>query len=227
MFRIIIVKQLPKKPLLALVVLALAVMAGVGGAAEADAQVLKPRTYTIEVSFDSISFPRLDDCPILFSRCDTADLNGAFTASTTDRNSFGWVEASRQDSINCIQAWTATAPQACLRHVTQGQTVSLASVALACFQSTTPGFPCNATYGANNNKIRLTVRPGDFITLDVFLQDVDGLTFEDDVCVTQRQVGPFPTRSQISTSFVQTVTLSQAFNGDGSCNVSATLRRVS
>jgi len=221
MFRIHIVKQLPKKPLLALAVLALAVMAGVGGAAKADAQTLEPRTYTIEVSFNSISFPRLDDCPVLFDRCDTADLSGEFQAKTSG-GSIGTLVLS-DPAFDCFAQWGELSRPGCYKHVLQGQTLSFAATPL-CRVMSAFFIPCNAQYSGNNNKIRLSVRPGQTITVSVNLDDYD-LVSDDSVCEAQQQIGPYP--AGLSSTYQQTISLSQAFNGDGSCNVSVTLRRVS
>ena len=88
MLRFSLVKRFPTKPLLGLALLTLALMAAGGGAAQtADAQTAP--MGNILVTFDSISFPKLNDCSWLESNCNTADLYGKVTAVSNGGSSGG------------------------------------------------------------------------------------------------------------------------------------------
>jgi len=219
------IKRLPTTPLLALAALALAFVAAGGGATPADAQTLEPRYYTIELSFDTIMFPAIDDCEWGIDFCNWAELYGTLNGRTTNagvgengaRNIGTW-----GNTAGCRANW-AGSQGSCLAEATTSYAYSFAERLMCASYTHTL---CTGNYLKNNNKIRLTVKPGEQIRAGIHLYDYDKLSGDDDACAVTRWVGPF-TATELSTLNKTGLGMGMAFNGSASCTVTFSLKRVS
>src|SRR5215213_337593 len=168
MIRFNSIKWLPKTPIIALAVLALAALAG-GGVHRAEAQTPTPQQYTVELSFDTITFPVINDCEFILHGCSNADVYGTINGRTTStgvgaqgaRNLGTW-----ENKANCnstvAYGWASfgSGELPCAKFVEQGKTYNFADAPL-CTSYT--HLLCTGPYQRNNNKIRLTVKPGEQI----------------------------------------------------------------
>lgn len=224
MIRFKLIKRLPKKPLLGLAVLALALVAAGGGATPARAQTAT--SYTIELSFETITFPAIDDCE-WSARCSRAELYGTLNGRTTStgvgsqgaRNIATW-----ENSAGCENGWILWWDEAapCLKLVDAGTVYRFAETPMCA--SNTHLF-CTGNYQLSNNKIRLTVKPGEQIRAGIHLYDYDKLSSDDDACAVTRWVGPF-TATELAYLNKTGLGMGMAFNGDAGCTVTFSLKRV-
>ena len=188
-----IVKRLPKKPLLALAVLALALMAAGGGAAQ-HAQASSTTPYYIEVSYNTVRFDAIDDfsldCGIILY-CHKGNVYGTFAAfSASAAASAHDVRMISAPTPTCVVDWSNGDPAnlACTRRVYSGSTNSFAEVpACAVSRTIASSVPptCLGPYGKGFNKMVLRVYPDTKLALLINLIDRDGGfpdTSDDPVC---------------------------------------------
>src|SRR5215218_8294444 len=152
MIRFIMFQRLSTKPLVALAVLALIVMAS-GGVTPQQADAQTPPTYNVRVTFDTLIFGQLDDCPKPFQRCDTADLQGDIVAETNggSRNGRSLSMPSKIESGGqCFTQWGDTSLPQCNKTVVPNTLYRFADTPF-CKASIDFAFPCTAGYGTNNN----------------------------------------------------------------------------
>ena len=221
-------------PLLGLALLTL--LASASTPAPAAAQTLTPRKVTVRVTFDSAEFPQLDDCPAtLFGGfCNSADLYGTLQARSSSqplgsgvRNLATWGNAD-----SCLSSWTSQATELlpCVKIVrdpTQGPSFfggpfNFAQTPLC---TSTAFDHCDGTHALNNNSILVTMRAGDTLTVGATLVDDDTVTGDDTVCDVSVPVGPF-SAAQLTTLDLPGQTMARGFNGDGSCTIHFSVKRI-
>jgi hypothetical protein len=221
-------------PLLGLGLLAL--LAAASTPAPADAQTLPPRKVTVMVTFESIDFPKLDDCPAtsIFWYCNSAELYGTLQARSSSQPLGSGVRnlATWGNTAGCFSFWDdKTTPRLdCAKTVrdnTQepspwGGPFNFAQTGLC---TSTAFDHCDGTHILNNNNIFLTMRAGDTLTVGATLVDDDTLTGDDTVCDVSVPVGPF-TGAQLSTLNLPGQIMARGFNGDGSCTIHFSVKRV-
>ncbi len=71
----------------------------------------------------------------------------------------------------------------------------------------------------------MTMRAGDTLTIGATLVDDDTFTGDDTVCDVSVPVGPF-TATQLSTLNLPGLTMARDFNGNGSCTIKFSVKRV-
>jgi hypothetical protein len=201
------------RQMLAVGMLAFSLVMGVGATAkQAGADAATP--YTVEVSWERVRWSMLDDCPQFFDRCDTAEAygnlqvahNGAFTSVTHNRILGGGGVGV------CVSGWSGSG--SCNKDVVQGATYF--------FRDTQLSNQAAGAYRFNNNKMLLTVRPGDAIRLSVQLRDDDTASGDDLICSTFKDLRF--TEAQLQTlNFAPTLS---STNPAGNCQVVATMRRI-
>ena len=179
---------------------------------------------TIELSFDTLSFPALGDCDYTGTFCNWSQVYASLSGNTTSgqdgqriRNLGFW-----GNPMGCNKGWTWDGAGSCARDVFVNQTNYFANTEM-CASSTK--LTCEGAFVKNNNKIRLTVKPGEQITAFIHVKDYDSLNDDDLVCMTAKVLGPF-TAAQLAT-LNQSFSMATSFNGDGACTVGFSLRRVS
>jgi hypothetical protein len=217
-------------PLLGLTLLTLLV--GAGAVAPADAQTLVPRKVTVMVTFASVEFPKLDDCPSAF--CNSADLYGTLQAKSSSQTLGSGVRnlATWGNTAGCFGYWDDTLTQelACAKMVedlTQGPNsfngpFNFAQTALC---TSTAFNHCDTPHTFNNNSILVTMRGGDTLTVGATFVDDDTFTGDDTVCDVSVPVGPF-TGAQLSTLDLPGLSMARGFNGNGSCTIHFSVKRV-
>ncbi|HZQ37514.1 MAG TPA: hypothetical protein VFD32_16395 [Dehalococcoidia bacterium] len=194
--------------------------AGGHAARRANAQAIQYLGTPIRVTFNSISFPKLNDCNWLESNCNTADLYGEVTAVSNGGSSGGRKLAG--DEASCEHAWEDPFADQCYRLVHQGE-VKLFQGTPLCTMPTafyTDWGHCQQL----NNSFVVYAHPGETLTVSANLWDDDQASFDDKVCVTSLKL-PISQASLVSGATGSYV-MGQGFNGYGSCSVTFTLHTL-
>jgi hypothetical protein len=223
-------------PLLGLALLTL--LASASTPAPAAAQTLLPRKFTVMVTFDSVEFPKLDDCPQFptgpFSFCNSADLYGTLQAKSSSQPLGSGVRnlATWGNTAGCFGFWNDNLSQeiACAKTVRDdtgelspwGGPFNLSETGLC---PSTSFDHCDGPHTLNNNSILVTMKAGDTLTVGATLVDDDTLTGDDTVCDVSVPVGPF-TGAQLSTLNLPGQIMARGFDGDGSCTIHFSVKRV-
>jgi len=224
MIRFNLFKRISKKPLLVLAVLALAVVAGGATVGTADAQT--PTSYTIQLSFRTVTFPAVEDCEFFGFDCDGMSVYGTINGRTTStgvaaqgaRNLATWGNTARCGAYWNWDSYYDRGREQCVKEVDEGGQYLFERTPL-CASHT--HLYCTGNYQVNNNKISLTVKPGEQIRAGINLKNEDNA----DVCNTTKWVGPF-TEAQLQTLSMNGIGMGMAFNGHASCTVVFNLQRI-
>lgn len=212
----------PRRVVIAAVILAIGLIAGaIGQARPAAAQA--PVGYGIELTFNTITLYDYSDCV----GCGALDVYGTLKGMTNGASAGGTGRVRNfgtwgQDPSWCPDtSWSAgTGYGPCPKQMV-ASTYAFGSTAL-CKSST--ALYCEGPYLKTNHKVMLTVYPGESIQAAINAKDHDSSSADDTVCQTSKWVGPF-TAFQLST-LNQTHGMGMAWNGNGSCTVSFTVKRV-
>jgi len=194
---------------------------------------------TVEVEFRSVVFPKLDDCT-WGAPCDTYEQSiqayGSFAATTWKSGVFGAIKKLKmagwgdQPSFcpSSGVSWTdgSIGRASCFRNM--GNQVGefdppyyLSQTFLCTASSNTV---CNGGFAKNNNRVRLTVKPGEMIFLSTLIYDYDSGSSDDVVCNASKPLGPFTAQQLASLNLNDG--MSMAFNGDGACSVYFTVKHL-
>lgn len=230
----------PRLLILPAILFLILVLAAGKGAAPAVADT-PPCAYgcTVEVEFHSIAFPKLDDCT-WGAPCDLYEQSiqayGSFGAATWKNGVFGSIKklklAGWGDQPSFCPGggvdWRdgSVGRASCFRRVSNQvgdlEPPYFLSETFLCKASSNT--LCSGAFLKNNNRLTLTVKPGESIVLSSKVYDYDALSADDIVCNAGRSLGPF-TAQQLA-SLNATGSMSTAFNGDGACTVGFTVKRV-
>lgn len=222
--------------LLVLAALVLGLAASATFAMPADAQVvLLPRKFTVMVTFDSIEFPKLDDCPggPLGAFCNSADLYGMLQAKSNS-GSGTRVIGTWANTAGCFNFWDQVLSEkiGCVKMIrdgTQGPSFGIFqgpfNFAETGLCTSTAFLECDGPHTLNNNNIFITMRSGETLNVAATMMDDDTFTSDDVVCDVSVPLGPF-SGAQLSTLNLPGLTMAQGFNGDGSCTVKFSVKRV-
>ncbi|MEU6058296.1 hypothetical protein [Streptomyces sp. NPDC047097] len=195
---------------------------GVSGSAEA-----APVPFRIEVTFESIAFPRLDDCD-LYS-CPWAEMYGSLygqtvkggqTLSSTVRNIGQW----GNDCQNT--GWQDNKRPTCPVWVKEdgqgaGGTYKFADRLMCTAQSYKA---CTGAYRKANHRAVLSVNPGESIKVAVHAKDLDTGSSDDDICFASKTIGSLDAVKLASLDVHDE--FGQGFNGDGACRLRFHLKTV-
>jgi hypothetical protein len=234
-------KRILKMPLLALAALAAGLIALVvaGQPRPAAADTPCAAGCTVQVEFQSIRFPKLSDCawPEV---CDPYEQSvqayGSFAASTWKAGSFGPIKKLKLASWGSQPGfcpsfgveWSDSnvGKAECFRTADQmyGDLSPAFSLAETFLCSASSNVLCNGAWKKNNNRVTLTVKPGEMLMLSAVIYDYDAASANDLVCNPGTHLGPF-TAQQLA-GLNSSTFMSSAFNGDGSCEVFMSVKRV-
>jgi hypothetical protein len=205
-------KRLPKKPLLGLAVLALALLAAGGGMAKrADAATI----YTIEVSWDYAHWSAIDD-GILDH---TAEVYGTLQADSWTMSEHAYRMLGNAGAGTCSAQWSGSGP--CNKKVSVGPWYNFAQTPLSSSKSANqPAYK----YTLDNNKMYFQVAAGNYLSFIVMLSDYDATSANDPMC---QLTGDFKyTDAQLQTLNYTQMLQQQSATSDGTCEVAIHLRRI-
>jgi hypothetical protein len=207
-------KTLPRKPLIGLGLLAVALVAGGGAAAkQADAA----SSYTIEVTFDRVRWTSLSDGAF----DGTAEVYGHMSANNLhDSKDAQHRQIGSSGVSRCTSGWSGSGT--CNKQVWAGPSFFLSQTPLANTRLQT-NLP-NSAYSFFNNKVFLTVEPGNSVELAFKLNDYDSGSANDRVCEAQAYMS-FTDAELQRLNFAKTLT-NNSTPQDGVCEVVVALRRV-
>ena len=208
-----ILKRLPKKPLLGLALLAVAIGAAAGGAAKhADAAT----TYNVEVTFDHVRWSAINDG----LGDHTAEVYGELSA---DISGFGG--GARQlghgGRTSSSSDWTAANAWS-NKKVTEGPAFFFAQTPLTASRDLDPP---TSSYAFNNNKIVVRVAPGARLITRARLEDYDAASADDNMCMMTGSFTFSDLQLQTLNKDVSLKPMSDT-STDGSCVVVVHLRRI-
>jgi hypothetical protein len=228
MTRFSILKRLPKKPLFALAVLAVALVAGGGASVKQADAAGEPR---IRISFDWVKFRNIDDCSAGGVNCNVAEVYGFLHVDTAGNLFLG-----NTDGGSCEAAWNggdATGP--CRKTVVSGTKYNFAETSL-CYNPYT-----GSCFVFSNELILNRYTPGSPIVLSISLKDFDPSIFDadDEICRPSNHVTPSPLNGPGIRDFVvpgfslaQLQTLNHTIkltydnpSGHGGCELQVTFKR--
>jgi hypothetical protein len=219
------------KLMVALGLFALVIAAGGAKAAPAKAAV----TGTTEITFDSITFDRLDDGIQAPGLTDArADVYGVFgirvkensgrrkeLGIATWNNAAGCSNATPYGPWHLYQTWSAMDSK-CTKEVFEGTAYGFGDAPLC--TTDIASHACVSGYGYGNNKLRMVMTSGETLIPYVRLYDYDSASGNDLICAVELPI-PFS-----DASFVHGATgyygMAKGFNGYGSCTVSFHLRTL-
>jgi hypothetical protein len=213
MFRFNVIKRLPRKPLIGLALLGLALTMGAGAAKQAEAGASTP--YQIEVTWNGVKWFEIDDG---FGNFDF-EVYGTVRAT----NSSSGVSQVRMvgDTGNpgrCSASdWDGGGP--CTKQVGRRLTYNFFETPLSSSTATGQG---GINYSFNNNKVFLTVRPGETVRFAVRLFDYDATSANDNACIASASY----TLSEAQLQGLHFLSSHTYNDGDANCDVSFTMRRV-
>ena len=243
--------RLSRRPLVAVLALALGAVAfGAAGPAPTASADSPPCAAgcTIEVEFQTLDFLKLDDCGFgePCSPTQASQAYGSFAATTWKAGVFGPIKklklagwGSQPGSCPSFGVpWTdgSLSRAGCFRTVFEHEGESTGCT--TCGPSTDESFhlaqtflctassntACNAGFKKNNNRVRLTVKPGQLIFVSALVYDYDAASGDDVICDVSDWFGPF-TATQLAT-LAMNGTASMGFNGDGACSLTMSVRHV-
>jgi len=181
----------------------------------------------LDVTFTNLSLSSIDDGE---SAPEDLELYGVFQALSSN-GSVGMLKLAKWGNFDCSHPEgfsldaTSGIPTHCPRSYGNGGH-SIADMLLCTavsFDQCTSGYEdVSEDFYANNNTIHLTVEEGDQIVLQVMLMDWDDASANEVVCFVTLATES-KTLQQWANTVGQVFTLSQAFNGDAACNVTASV----
>lgn len=224
MFRFNLTKRLPKKPLLGLALLAVALLAAGGGMAKrADAAT----TYTIQVEWQWVHWSAIDDG----LGDHTAEVYGTLAAYNNATYQKAYRSLGNGGKGTCTSNWSGPMNPGdpnvnqwglCNKRVTAGPTYyDFAKTRLSpLITSNQP----DGNYTLYNNKVTLQVSAGQSLTFVANLKDYDALSANDSMCHVG---GSFTfTDAQLQGLYNTGKELKQPIgSSDGTCNVMVALTR--
>lgn len=213
--------RIGRRPLAGLAALAVVLTFAAGGAVRpANAHAAQYLGTPMQVTFDSISFPKLNDCNWLQSNCNTADLYGTVTAVSNGGSSGG--RSVGDPTSSCELAWEDTTLGFCYKLVHQGD-VKLFQGAPLCTMPT--AFTTNwQDCRQYNNSFVVYANAGETLTVGANLWDHDYASADDKVCVVSLKLPV--TQASLVHGATGSYVMGQGFNGAGSCTVSFTLQTL-
>jgi len=216
MFRFTLIKRLPKKPMLAVALVAVALLAAGGRAAtHADAA----STYTIEVSWDYVHWSAIDDG----ISDHTAEVFGTLQAGNAALGQHQFRMMGNAGKGTCSAQWpdySANLVGPCNKKVDVGPYYYFAKTPLSA--STSANQPAG-NYTLQNNKVYLQAVAGQSLTFIVNLSDYDATSANDPMCQLGGSVSF--TDAQLQTLNANP-TLQPNTSSNGTCTVGLHLRRV-
>jgi hypothetical protein len=222
MSRFSIIKRLPKKLLLGLAVLALALVAA-GGATAGKAEASSSTPYTIEVSFEKVTLKNVDDG--VFDH--TAEVYGFLWASKLSGSQQFRNLGTPNNSADCTTEWfnglLSKAP--CAKKMGDG-TFLFFDTPLCVSQNDNHGGTtgCVAPFFKNNNKFRFTVTANDVgVNFGHLLKDSDDASADDHLC---SRGGSVTWSSETELASLNRNTSLTSNWGSGECSVVVNVRRV-
>ena len=219
MFRCTItsLQRLPRKPLLALAVLALALVAGgLGAAQQAAASATTP--YQIEVTWNRVKWSEIDDG---FGNFDF-ELYGTLQATNLTSGVSQVRMIGDTGNPGRCRSGTFDGSGPCFKTVGTGLSYFFSNTPLSA--NTTSGQPA-INYAFNNHKVVLTVRPGETFRMSAQLFDYDATSGNDNACITSMSFTPTEAQLQgLSTQFMPAPASYE--DGDATCFTEFLLRRV-
>lgn len=167
-------RLLPKKAILGLAVLGLTLAAGGASAKQASAGPTTP--YTMEVSWNRVKWSEIDDG---FANLDF-ELYGTLHATNLNNGSGGvrMIGDTGNPGRCSSGTWDGSGP--CTKEVGTGLSYYFKDTPLSASTATGQG---GINYAYNNNKVYVTMRPGDTLRLSARLYDYDATSGNDNACV--------------------------------------------
>jgi hypothetical protein len=210
-----IVKRLPKKSVVGLAVLGIALVAGGGAAKHAEAA---GEGHTIEVSFETLKFSAIDDG--LFDS--TAEASGELRVINHNTSEEGIkLFGTAFAKISCSASWIGGAGQ-CNKKVDENTTYFFSQTGIC---TATRGLACAGPYFTGNNKVFLhNVKANDQITFHANMFDYDAGSANDNLC--NKSASLRFTDLELR-NMNRTFQMNQGgANDDGVCTVRFNLRRI-
>jgi hypothetical protein len=213
------------KPLLGAAVLAAVLVVG------AHARPADAATGTVEVEFYGVQFDNIDDgltgCNPFCVTDTHAEVYATMRASTSSggygvRNLAG--QGSQPSWCKPSKGWYSAGVGPCFRDVdgypgyANPHTYRLADTTLC--TAATPGGSCLSSYQFNNNKIRMSIKPGDTINIALTVMDYDWGSADDVICKVNAKIDPYAWNP-----YGYSV-LHSPWNGHGECHVLVDYRFV-
>ncbi len=181
----------------------------------------------VDVTFTNLSLSSIDDGE---SAPEDLELYGAFQAGSSN-GSVGMLKLAKWNSFaSCSHPegfsldYESGIPSFCPRSFGNGGH-SIADMWLCTavsFDQCTSGYELPEDFDTNNNTIHLTVGEGDQIMLQVILNDWDDMSANEVACFAML-ITEGKTLQQWANTVGQVFTVSQAFNGDAACSVTASV----
>jgi hypothetical protein len=188
---------------------------------------LSGEQVNLDVTFTNLSLSSIDDGE---SAPEDLELYGVFQTLSSN-GSVGMLKLAKWGNFDCIhpEVVTTFAPAGgyntnCPNDYANGG-YSIADMYLCTaigFNECADGGQSKESFYANNNTIHLTVGEGDQIVLQVMLMDWDDASANEVACFATLATES-KTLQQWANTVGQVFTLSQAFNGDAACNVTASV----